>query len=62
MSGADFNFNGHDFKGNVTAYTDLSNTDFVLYYEILDNDIVSLDLGAAYKLMNGSLRARSWSP
>ncbi|MCU7976397.1 TIGR04219 family outer membrane beta-barrel protein [Shewanella sp. SW36] len=58
MSGADFNFNGHDFKGNVTAYTDLSNTDFVLYYEILDNDIVSLDLGAAYKLMNGSLRVQ----
>jgi outer membrane protein len=58
MSGADFNFNGHDFKDNVTAYTDLSNTDFVLYYEILDNDIVSLDLGAAYKLMNGSLRVQ----
>ncbi|MCU8085131.1 TIGR04219 family outer membrane beta-barrel protein [Shewanella sp. SM23] len=58
MSGADFNFNGHDFKGNVTTYTDLSNTDFVLYYEILDNDIVSLDLGAAYKLMNGSLRVQ----
>ena len=58
MSGADFNFNGHECKGNVTAYTDLSNTDFVLYYEILDNDIVSLDLGAAYKLMNGSLRVQ----
>ncbi|MGI2151745.1 TIGR04219 family outer membrane beta-barrel protein [Shewanella oncorhynchi] len=58
MLDADFNFNGHDFKGNVTAYTDLSNTDFVLYYEILDNDIVSLDLGAAYKLMNGSLRVQ----
>ncbi|MBP6517660.1 TIGR04219 family outer membrane beta-barrel protein [Shewanella sp.] len=53
-----FNFNGYVFDGNVTAYTDLSNTDFVLYYEILDNDIVSLDLGAAYKLMNGSLRVQ----
>lgn len=52
------NFNGNIFDGNVTAYTDLSNTDFVLYYEILDNDIVSLDLGAAYKLMNGSLRVQ----
>lgn len=58
MSGADFTFNGHDFTGNVTAYTDLSNTDFVLYYELLDNDIVSLDLGAAYKLMHGSLRVQ----
>lgn len=58
LSNADFSFNGHDFKGNVTSYTDLSNTDFVLYYELLDNDIVSFDLGAAYKLMHGSLRVQ----
>ena len=44
----DFNFGGTSYTGNVTTNTDLSNTDFVLYYEILDNDIVSLDLGAAY--------------
>ncbi|MGL4448948.1 MAG: TIGR04219 family outer membrane beta-barrel protein [Shewanella sp.] len=55
---ADFSFNGHDFSGKVTAYTDLSNTDFILYYELLDNDILSFDLGAAYKLMNGSLRVQ----
>ncbi|QYK09858.1 TIGR04219 family outer membrane beta-barrel protein [Shewanella mangrovisoli] len=58
LTNADFSFNGHDFTGNVTSYTDLSNTDFVLYYELLDNDILSLDLGAAYKLMNGSLRVQ----
>ncbi|GIU10962.1 TIGR04219 family outer membrane beta-barrel protein [Shewanella glacialipiscicola] len=58
ISNANFNFNGYDFKTNVTTYADLSNTDFVLYYEILDNDIVSLDLGAAYKLMNGSFRVQ----
>lgn len=58
LANADFSFNGHDFKGNVTSYTDLSNTDFVLYYELLDNDILSFDLGAAYKLMNGSLRVQ----
>ncbi|PIW58765.1 TIGR04219 family outer membrane beta-barrel protein [Shewanella sp. CG12_big_fil_rev_8_21_14_0_65_47_15] len=58
LSNADFSFNGHDFKGNVTSYTDLSNTDFVLYYELLDNDIVSFDLGAAYKLMHSSLRVQ----
>ncbi|MGL5047241.1 MAG: TIGR04219 family outer membrane beta-barrel protein [Shewanella sp.] len=58
ISGADFTFNGHKFEKDVAVYTDLSNTDFVLYYEILDNDIVSLDLGAAYKLMNGSLRVQ----
>ncbi|WP_198781103.1 TIGR04219 family outer membrane beta-barrel protein [Shewanella putrefaciens] len=54
----DFNFNGNVFNGNVTSYTDLSNTDFVLYYELLDNDIVSFDLGAAYKLMHGSMRVQ----
>ena len=43
LANADFSFNGHDFKGNVTSYTDLSNTDFVLYYELLDNDILSFD-------------------
>ncbi|KEK27174.1 TIGR04219 family outer membrane beta-barrel protein [Shewanella xiamenensis] len=58
LANADFSFNGHDFKDNVTSYTDLSNTDFVLYYELLDNDILSFDLGAAYKLMNGSLRVQ----
>ena len=58
LTNADFSFNGHDFTGNVTSYTDLSNTDFVLYYELLDNDIVSFDLGAAYKLMHGSVRVQ----
>ncbi|QIR15669.1 TIGR04219 family outer membrane beta-barrel protein [Shewanella aestuarii] len=53
---SDFYFNGVDFFGKSTAYNDLSNTDFVLYYEILDNDLVALDLGAAYKKMHGSLR------
>ncbi|MDR8522357.1 TIGR04219 family outer membrane beta-barrel protein [Shewanella fidelis] len=56
MSDADFIFNEHNFKGDVNANADLSNTDFVLYYEILDNDIVSLDLGAAYKKMDGHFR------
>jgi outer membrane protein len=51
-----FYYNGVNFEGASQVYNDLSNTDFVLYYEILDNDIVSLDLGAAYKKMNGSLR------
>ena len=33
----------------------LNHTDLVLYYELLDNDIVSLDAGAAYRLMDGKL-------
>ncbi|QYJ79445.1 TIGR04219 family outer membrane beta-barrel protein [Shewanella acanthi] len=51
----DFAFGNYSYTGKVTSYTDLTNTDFVLYYELLDNDIMSFDLGAAYKLMNGSL-------
>jgi outer membrane protein len=56
LANTDFNFNGHNFTGATSVTNDLSNTDFVLYYEILDNDLVSVDLGAAYKLMSGSLR------
>ena len=33
----------------------LSHADLVLYYELLDNDIVSLDVGGAYRLMDGEL-------
>ncbi len=58
QANSDFLFNDHDFNGATTAYNDLSNTDFVLYYEILDNDLVALDLGAAYKQMHGSLRVQ----
>ena len=39
----------------------LSHTDLVLYYELLDNDIVSLDAGAAYRLMSGELDYQSGS-
>ncbi|ABM01252.1 TIGR04219 family outer membrane beta-barrel protein [Shewanella amazonensis] len=49
-------FGGIPFNGELYSTMDLSNTDFVLYYELLDNDIVSLDVGGAYKKMNGSLR------
>ncbi|QLE86906.1 TIGR04219 family outer membrane beta-barrel protein [Shewanella sp. Scap07] len=50
------NFDGQEFGGDISTNTDLSNTDFVLYYELLDNDMVALDLGAAYKKMHGSYR------
>ncbi|WP_372872172.1 TIGR04219 family outer membrane beta-barrel protein [Shewanella sp.] len=55
-SDADFSFGGIGFTGDVNSIMDLSNTDFVLYYELLDNDIVSLDVGGAYKKMHGSFR------
>jgi len=51
-----FVFGENTFTGNVNTSTNLSNTDFVLYYELLDNDLVALDLGAAYKMMHGSFR------
>ncbi|MCL1038626.1 TIGR04219 family outer membrane beta-barrel protein [Shewanella corallii] len=54
MTGADFTFGGKQFTGDVFSEADLSNTDFILYYELLDNDLVSLDVGGAYKQMHGS--------
>ncbi|MGS0676181.1 TIGR04219 family outer membrane beta-barrel protein [Shewanella sp. 125m-1] len=54
-----FKFGDPIYTGVVTTDTDLSNTDFVLYYEILDNDIVALDLGAAYKKMDGKFRVNN---
>ncbi|MGL4476227.1 MAG: TIGR04219 family outer membrane beta-barrel protein [Shewanella sp.] len=46
-----------DYSSAATSgKVDLSNTDYVLYYELLDNDLVSLDVGGAYKLMHGSYR------
>lgn len=57
MDNADFDFGGKNFNsanGDVFAEADLSNTDFILYYELLDNDLVSLDVGGAYKQMHGS--------
>ncbi|MCG9697483.1 TIGR04219 family outer membrane beta-barrel protein [Shewanella sp. Isolate11] len=51
----DWTFNNNTFtSGDITSSVNLSNTDFVLYYEILDNDLVALDVGAAYKMMHGS--------
>ncbi|MCL1078321.1 TIGR04219 family outer membrane beta-barrel protein [Parashewanella spongiae] len=41
---------------NADDSTDLSHLDFTLYYELLDNDLVSLDAGAAYRKMHGNLK------
>lgn len=45
--GIDFSFGGADFtKGDkVDAIFDMSFIDYTLYYEILDNDLITLDLG-----------------
>lgn len=55
LTDANFSFRGINLSEVVHNTIDLSNTDFVLYYELFDNDILSLDAGAAYKKFDGSL-------
>ena len=45
--GASFNFNNTSFNGvtEVATKFDLTYTDYTLYYEIFDNDLVSVDFG-----------------
>jgi outer membrane protein len=54
---ASFSFAGETFAvdTDIANQVDLTNTDYVLYYEILDNDLVSLDLGINAKHINGSV-------
>lgn len=54
---ASFSFAGETFAvdTNIANQVDLTNTDYVLYYEILDNDLLSLDLGINAKHINGSV-------
>lgn len=54
---ASFSFAGETFAvdTNIANQVDLTNTDYVLYYEILDNDLVSLDLGINAKHIDGSV-------
>ncbi|SNY52858.1 outer membrane protein [Arsukibacterium tuosuense] len=51
-----FSFAGEEFTVNtsVANRVDLTNTDIVLYYEILDNSIVALDIGVNGKHIKGS--------
>ena len=41
------------YTGNVATSIDVSQTDYILYYEILDNDLVTLDLGLNGKKVSG---------
>ena len=43
----------------VDVNFDLKSSDFILYYEVLDNDAVSLDLGLNGKYLDGDLRVNS---
>lgn len=50
-------FNGQNFDGEVQTSLDLTNYDFTLYYEVLDN-WVNLDLGLTAKVFDGVLLLR----
>lgn len=52
---SDFTFAGETYSVNtdITTQVDLTTTDFILYYEILDNDIASIDVGISGKQISG---------
>ena len=54
---ADFTFAGETFNAQteLSNQIDLTSTDYVLYYEVLDNDLISLDLGINAKHLDGSV-------
>lgn len=56
-----FEFRGVQFNQDVNVDFDLTSTDLVLYYEILDN-VVSADIGIAAKLIEGDIVAKEKFP
>lgn len=50
-------FKGQNFDGPVQTSLDLTNYDFTLYYEVLDN-WVNLDVGLTAKVFDGELQLR----
>ena len=52
-----FTFNGEIYSVNTALNTvvDMTNTDFILYYELFDNDLVSFDFGINAKYIDGSI-------
>lgn len=54
---SNFTFEGNLYTANSTVMTtaDLTSTDFILYYELFDNDLISFDLGLNGKYIDGNL-------
>lgn len=52
-----FEFGGETFSVNTTIDTeaDIASTDIILYYELFDNDLFSIDLGLNGKYIDGDL-------
>lgn len=57
----DFSFFGSTFSADnpISYQTDLSHTDYTLYYELFDNDLLTFDLGVTAKRVEGNLEVRS---
>ncbi|MCU7816934.1 MAG: TIGR04219 family outer membrane beta-barrel protein [Candidatus Thiodiazotropha sp. (ex Lucinoma kastoroae)] len=53
----DFGYSGVNFSSGIDVNVDFDaqNTDFIFYYEIFDNDTVSLDLGLNVKYLDGEI-------
>lgn len=56
---ASFTFDGTSYSGTVNSTLDLTQSDFIFYYEILDNDAVSFDLGLTAKQIDGKVVVNS---
>ncbi|WP_166109629.1 TIGR04219 family outer membrane beta-barrel protein [Pseudoalteromonas sp. Z9A5] len=58
--GETFSFNGSTFDTNrkVNTVSDLSHIDYILYYEIFDNDLISIDLGLNAKQFDGEITVK----
>lgn len=52
-----FSFNGSDYAvgRKVDTLSDLTHIDYILYYEIFDNDLISIDLGLNAKQFDGEI-------
>lgn len=50
-----FDFGGESFNGDVTTDIDLSYVDYTLYYEIFDNDLLSIDFGITARNFDGEI-------
>lgn len=58
-----FNFGGASYPVNATLGTEfnLQSSDFIFYYELLDNDTVSFDLGLNGKYLDGDIQVTDGS-
>jgi outer membrane protein len=43
-------------NSSLSTEVELTTTDYILYYEILDNDVISIDIGISGKQLDGDIR------